>query len=234
MTTDLNLHAIRGPVLVIAPHPDDETLGCGGLIAALVSKNIAVHTIFVTDGSSSHRQSPSWPPARLAQQRQAEAAAALEALGAGSQHRTFLGLKDAAMPARGHPDYEAAMGIIVGILGDLRPSLVLAPWRRDSHRDHRDAWSMVRDALERSGQQPELLEYTIWLEELGAPEDFPVAGEVETIRFEDPNMVENKRRAIAAHQSQLGSLIVDDPTGFFLTTTTLDRLIKPTETYWRA
>lgn len=234
MMTDLNPFTITGPVLVIAPHPDDETLGCGGLIAALVSRKVAVHTIFVTDGSSSHRHSLLWPPARLAKQRQAEAAAALEALGAGEQPRTFLGLKDASMPERGNACYEAALSTVLNILTNLRPSLVLEPWRRDPHCDHRDAWSLVQDALERANQDPERLEYTIWLDELGAPEDFPAPGEVETVRFDNPGMVQIKRRAIAAHQSQLGGLIHDDPTGFFLTPATLDRLIQSTEIYWRA
>lgn len=232
MTPALDPASIKGPVLVIAPHPDDETLGCGGLIAALSQRGVIVHTVFVTDGSSSHRNSASWSPARLAAERQKEAADALAQLGAADQPRTFLALKDAAMPKPGHPVYEAAMAIMLDIIGSLRPTHVLAPWRRDPHSDHRDAWLLIRDALERAADQPVLLEYTIWLDELGAPEDFPSQGEVQELHFTDPGMVDIKRGAIAAHISQLGGLILDDPSGFFLTEETLDRLIKPTETYW--
>lgn len=234
MTISLDLGSINGPVLVIAPHPDDETLGCGGLIASLSQKGIIVHTVFVTDGSSSHRNSASWPPARLAAERQKEAADALSRLGAGEQPRTFLALKDAAMPQPGDPVYETAMTKLLDALASLRPTHVLAPWRRDPHSDHRDAWLLIRDALGRADQDPVLLEYTIWLDELGAPEDFPVPGEVEEFSFTYPDLAEIKRSAIAAHVSQLGGLILDDPTGFFLTDETLDRLIKPTETFWRA
>lgn len=234
MTQQLNPSNINGPVVVIAPHPDDETLGCGGLLAALVSNGTAVHTIFVTDGSSSHRNSPSWPPERLARQRQLEASDALDQLGAGGEPRTFLALKDANMPLRGEPEYEAAVASVFDILKRLEPALVLVPWRRDPHCDHRDAWSLVMDAVHQADQTPDILEYTIWLDELGAPDDFPNPGEVEIVEFESPDLVALKRRAIAAHASQLGGLIMDDPTGFFLTESTLDRLIKPVETYWRA
>lgn len=234
MTSHLDIRQIRGPVVVIAPHPDDETLGCGGLIAALVKNGTLVHTIFATDGSSSHRNSKLWPPHRLAQQRQLEAADALSALGAGDQPRSFLSLKDANMPAQGEPGYEAALNTLMAILSQLRPELVLVPWRRDPHCDHRDAWALVTDALQRSGQDSDLLEYTIWLDELGAPEDYPTPGEVEVVEFSMPDLAAIKRRAIMAHTSQLGGLILDDPDGFFLTASTLDRLIKPNETYWRA
>lgn len=234
MSTQLDVKDITGPVVVVAPHPDDETLGCGGLIAALVNAGKPVHTIFVTDGSSSHRNSPSWPAERIARERQLEAAEALFLLGAGDQPRIFLALKDAAMPAPGTPEYDAALGKVVSVLSDLRPGLVLVPWRRDPHCDHRDAWSLMIDALGRASQSPDVLEYTIWLDELGAPEDFPAKGEVVIVEFSTPELMAIKRRAIAAHSSQLGGLITDDPTGFFLTSATLDRLIKPIETFWRA
>lgn len=233
MSRQLDPKTIKGPVLVIAPHPDDETLGCGGLIAALVQSGTRVHTLFVTDGSSSHRNSKSWPAPRIALQRQQEAANALALLGAGLEPRTFLALTDANMPAPGLVEYEGAMTDVLAILRTLNPSLVIAPWRRDPHCDHRDAWSLITDALRRAGQTPDVLEYTIWLDEFGVPEDFPAPEEVEIVEFSAPDLVALKRKAITAHASQLGGLILDDPTGFYLTADTLDRLIRPTETYWR-
>jgi LmbE family N-acetylglucosaminyl deacetylase len=53
-------------ILVVAPHPDDETLGCGGLISLLAQNGSAFYIVFVTDGSASHRNSRAWPSARLA------------------------------------------------------------------------------------------------------------------------------------------------------------------------
>lgn len=234
MMHKINIDDIAGPVIVIAPHPDDETLGCGGMIASLARRGTRVHTIFVTDGSSSHRNSMTWSPERLATQRQKEAVDALRALGAGAMPRTFLGLKDASMPSSTEIGYEKALGEMLAILEDLRPSHVLAPWRRDPHCDHRDAFLLITDAIRRSGQKPVLLEYAIWLHELGVADDFPQLGEVEVLEFAATDLVAVKRRAIAAHISQLGGLILDDASGFFLTEATLDRLITPVETYWLA
>ena len=68
-------------ILVVAPHPDDETLGCGGLVSLLAQNGSAFYIVFVTDGSASHRNSTAWPTARLAAQREQEARNALVCLG---------------------------------------------------------------------------------------------------------------------------------------------------------
>ena len=65
-----------GPLLVIAPHPDDETLGCGGLIIRERLAGRLVRIVFLTDGSQSHRDHPSLTPTALAKLRKAEAVAA--------------------------------------------------------------------------------------------------------------------------------------------------------------
>ena len=230
----LELDDIAGPVLVVAPHPDDETLGCGGLIAALTQRGIVVHTVFVTDGGASHRNSAQWDRGRLASLREEEAAAALAQLGAGAQPRSFMRLHDAAMPAAGTPAHDLALAQAKALIDDLVPSHAILPWRRDPHCDHCDAWSLFTMALRQTGRQIEVLEYTIWLDEFGSPADFPTAGEVEQLELDITANLAAKRRAIAEHRSQLGQVIPDDPEGFYLKQATLDRLIKPTESFWRA
>lgn len=220
-------------VLVVAPHPDDETLGCGGLIARLVAAGSLVHTVFVTDGGASHPRSRAWPRSKLAALREREATDALAALGAGNSPRTFLRLCDAAMPPLGTTAFAEARDALAKILAALRPDLVILPWRRDPHCDHRDGWRLAREALRQSGQDPATLEYAIWLEELGAPEDFPVAGEVEEVRVDVGPAVRAKRSALAAHRSQISDLIEDDPTAFRLRPETIRRLTTGVERFWR-
>ena len=53
-------------ILIVAPHADDESLGCGGLAAILAKDGRQFHTLFVTDGGASHRNSATWPRAALA------------------------------------------------------------------------------------------------------------------------------------------------------------------------
>lgn len=222
-----------GPLLVVAPHPDDETLGCGGLIASALRRNVRVHAVFVTDGGASHPDSAEWSRQRLAERREREAAEALRRLGAGGEPRTFLRLKDAAMPARGSPAHARAVVTLAAILGDLSPRLALLPWRRDPHRDHRDSWQLATDAIAASGRSPDLLEYAIWLDEFGQPGDRPRAGEMEEVRIDVSACLDAKRHAIEAHESQLGGLITDDPTGFVLRPATIARLTGRSEAFWR-
>ncbi len=78
-----NLRALTHgkPILVIAPHPDDEVLGCGGLLAACAAAGIKAHVAFLTDGSLSHPGSASWSQKRLAERRAVEAKRAARMLG---------------------------------------------------------------------------------------------------------------------------------------------------------
>ena len=170
-------------MLVIAPHPDDETLGCGGLIAACVERGHRVHTIFVTDGGASHPNSRLWSRPRLAACREAEAAEALRRLGAGNEPRTFLRLEDAAMPAPGTSAHSQAVAAIAAILRTLAPRLIVLPWRRDPHCDHRASWQLTMDAMATCDRSPDVLEYPIWLDELGEVEDRPIDGEMECLRL---------------------------------------------------
>lgn len=220
-----------GPVVVFAPHPDDETLGCGGLISRCIDSGLSVHVVFVTDGGASHPRSATWPRARLAARREAEAGEALERLGAGAAPRTFLRLRDAAMPAPGSDAWRIAVAAVSDVLAAHQPALVVLPWRRDPHGDHRATWSLAQTALAAVPERPAVIEYAIWLDELGAPDDHPRPGEVEPVVLAVAPW--RKRHAIEAHRSQLGLVVRDDPGGFALTPATVARLTGPEERYWR-
>src|SRR5690242_4645032 len=90
-----------GPVLVLAPHPDDESLGCGGLIAACCARGQDVYVVILTDGAGSHPHSRDYPAARLSRLREEEARAAVAALGLADDRISFFGLPDGRAPLRG-------------------------------------------------------------------------------------------------------------------------------------
>jgi LmbE family N-acetylglucosaminyl deacetylase len=220
-------------ILVVAPHPDDETLGCGGLVSLLAQNGAAFYIVFVTDGSASHRNSSAWPSARLAAQREQEARIALARLGIENASRLFLRLPDANMPGPGTPAWDSAVAAVSDILQRFAPELVLLPWRRDPHCDHRASWLLSQHALRRASVHPDMLEYAIWLDELGDVEDHPKPDEAELIRLNVGTVLANKHAAIAAHETQTTDLIADDPDGFRLTPQTIARLTQSTEVFWR-
>lgn len=116
--------------LVLAPHPDDESIGCGGAIALLADRGAEVLVVVATDGETTI--GPPLPAEEIAARRRAEAADACRILGLGAPPR-FLGLPDGGLHARGRP--LAAM--IDAVLEEHEPDVVLSPWLLETHPDHR-------------------------------------------------------------------------------------------------
>jgi LmbE family N-acetylglucosaminyl deacetylase len=219
-------------ILVVAPHPDDESLGCGGLIAKLAAAGRLFHTLFVTDGGASHTASFKWPRPRLAAQREWEAADALHVLGIGGHARTFLRLRDAEMPSAKSTEWRAAVATTAEVMQAFSPDLALLPWRRDPHCDHRASWHLAQAAIRPTKALPLCLEYAIWLDEVGAAHDYPRPGEAQQVAIDVSSELACKRSAIAAHRTQTTSLIDDDPNGFRLMPKTIDRLTGTIESYY--
>ena len=234
----LGSDAVRafGPTLVIAPHADDESLGCGGALALLAALGLPAHVLVLTDGTGSHPSSRRYPPAALRDLREHEALAAVAELGLPPASVTFLRLPDTASPRIGDADFAAATTRVVDVFrmfGPL-PATVLVPWRREPHRDHRSAWELIQAASARLGTAPRLIEYPIWLWELGAPGDYPQPGEVQPWRLDVRAVLARKRAAIAAHRSQTTALIDDAPDGFRLSAEMLAQATGPWELFFEA
>ena len=150
-----------GGALVIAPHPDDETLGCGGLLAAKALAGHEVRVVFVTDGAGSHPRHPLLQPAELARLRRAEALAALGELGVPAGQAHFLEAADGSL---GRLDAGAAAELtrrIAGLIRDFRPAEVLTTWSGDGSTEHAAAAQLTRAALAAAGGGC-LLEFPIW------------------------------------------------------------------------
>lgn len=130
-----------GTALILAPHADDESLGCGGLIAACCQAGHPPIVVIVTDGAASHPHSRQWPAARLRQQRRQEALRALACLGLGPERVVFLNQPDAGAAHEG-----AVFDHLVRELASLATrhgcSTVFAPSRLDPHCDHEAVWKM--------------------------------------------------------------------------------------------
>lgn len=217
--------ALPGRVWVAAPHPDDEALGCGGLIAALSGAGREVWALLLSDGAGSHPTSPTYPRERLAATRLAEWRTGLAALGVPAERTRALRLPDGEL--RGY-----AGDITHGTFAAFReapPGTLLLPWARDPHPDHRAAWAPLLRAAH-AFPETQVLAYTVWLEERGESADHPRPGETRPLTLDVRPWFGAKRRAILAHQTQLG-LITDDPHGFILPTSLVERTLSGTEIY---
>ena len=116
-------------VLVLAAHPDDESIGCAGTVALLADSGAQVTMVFATDGEATIGS----PLGRseTGVRRAAEARAACEALGVSDVR--FLHHPDGGLPERAG-ELGRALSTLVG---ELRPEVVLLPWFLDGHPDHR-------------------------------------------------------------------------------------------------
>lgn len=115
----------RGPVLIVAPHPDDEVLGAGGTMARLADAGAEVHVAIVTTG-----RAPRFS-AEQAQTVRAEAEAAHRALGVTRTH--YLDCPAAELGQMPHADLNAAIG---GLVRAVDPVTIFAPHPGDIHLDH--------------------------------------------------------------------------------------------------
>jgi LmbE family N-acetylglucosaminyl deacetylase len=215
------------PFMVISPHPDDESLGVGGLIAASRQAHVDVRVVMVTDGARSHPTSKRFPRDRLVALRRDEASAAANALGLGEGSVTHLDLPDAEVPLSG-PAFEAAVALMAAIADECRAASVFVTWGRDPHCDHEAAEAMARVL---KAHRPDLVfwSYPIWGWHLD-PETEVGRGTKNGRRVDVEPWLEAKRRAIAAHVSQMTDLIDDDPEGFRFSADQLAPFLRPIET----
>ncbi len=202
------------PFLVLAPHPDDETLGAGGLIACAVEHRIPASVVIVTDGSGSHPGSKAYPRERLIALRREESAAAANLLGLAADKLHHLDLVDRETPASG-PAFDATVDAISKLVEQTGSRSLFVTWEMDPHCDHKAAAAMAR-AVCRAKPNLRLWAYPIWGWKLDPHADVVIAPPLGR-RLDISVHRLSKRAAIHAHRSQMTNMIGDDPDGFTFT-----------------
>ncbi len=140
-------------VLCVAPHPDDEVFGAGGLLALLAGRGSAVEVLILTRGECASGDTS----AGMAEVRVRESCRAAELLGLSAP--TFLD-----WPDRGVRYSEPLIAHLVAALDAQRPQLLLLPALSEPHPDHQALALAGLAAAQRSAEPPSLLFY-----EVGAP-----------------------------------------------------------------
>jgi LmbE family N-acetylglucosaminyl deacetylase/SAM-dependent methyltransferase len=174
--------------IVLAAHPDDESLGAGGLLARLHAVGATVRVLLCTAGEGSHPGSSTTTPEQLAAIRLQEFGLALERLSAGRAgdlEWRCLGLPDGQLA--GHRELiRAAASEAAAGCGHAADEIVLvAPYRSDGHTDHDVLGSVAAELSAAAGHA--LLEYPVWYWLWAAPEDQDVlAGPHDAAGPDDP------------------------------------------------
>jgi LmbE family N-acetylglucosaminyl deacetylase len=188
-------------VIVIAPHPDDDAIGCGGSIIQHVQRGDTVQVVYITSGEHG---SPVYTPAELATIREGEAAQGAQILGA--QRTTFLRQSD------GNVSYSLELvNHFIELIRTEKPNVLYLPHSADGHKDHQQTFAIVTEALGRAQGQsfPELggrgwnidiiLGYEVWT-------PLPSFQYVNDIS----DVIEVKLQALREHKSQLANVQYDE------------------------
>ena len=156
-------------LMLIAPHPDDETLGCSVILQKAVRAGAAVRVVYITDGDDNL-----WPQRlierkwritaadreRWGKLRRAEALAALRVLDVDLAEVQFLALPDQRLTELLLRDCDGVLAQIAAVIDDWRPTDLLAPSLFDTHPDHSAVAVMMR--LVFSGFLDDASEISLW------------------------------------------------------------------------
>jgi LmbE family N-acetylglucosaminyl deacetylase len=199
---DVTSQTARRSCLVLAPHPDDETLGCGGTIMQKLAAGVPVQVVIAADGRYAHPSSK-LPVEALVEIRKEEARRACAILGLPHESITFLGFEDLRLA-----DHRGLLRErLFAILNTMNPEEIFVSSVIDNHPDHRVLAELARElAQARHDCAPMLYEYPIWFWD---PRIWRVRDVLELrpriVRTDEFRM--RKHEAIAAYRSQVTNLM---------------------------
>jgi LmbE family N-acetylglucosaminyl deacetylase len=193
-----------GPTTIVAPHPDDETLACGGLIALLHRNKQPVSIVVVSDGGNSHPNSKAFTREAFISTRKIEVMTAVQELGVTPADVQFLDYPDGEVASDPVSAFPAIVKHVRSVLETLNPSTLIIPFRGDSNADHTATWHIVRSAVRQMKRAPRILEYPVWI----GPLTEAICDELAPTvwKLDIASVLGRKQRAVLAHRSQLGEM----------------------------
>lgn len=182
-------------ILVFAPHPDDDVLGCAGSICKHLRSNVPVKIVYMTNGERGVRNTA---PDIAANIRKHEAIAALSHMG--NVEVEFLGLKDGSVC-----EDETTLRKLIRTIRETRPERIYLPHEHDRHPDHQSTYHIVLKAAEYASHVDwaqyefpyEWRTEELWCYEIWTPITYVDVAEDIT------EYIEQKVMAIREHKSQI-------------------------------
>ena len=191
--------------IVFSPHQDDETLGCGGMIALKRQLGVPIMVVFITDGRYGSLQPIQ--PEELINTRKLEAVAALKLLGVESSEIYFLEQLDGSLATLSQEQSQNLMQQLSQILQNFIPEEVYVPHCKDFHADHEATYDLVEKAIALAGIDVQLWQYPIWLLWQN-PLSFQLKSKEIKSAYRLPiySVRHQKHQAIATYRSQIPGL----------------------------
>ena len=205
--------------VVVAPHPDDEVLASGGMLAMLAARAAEIVVVGVTDGDASHPDSIRWSPEKLAERRHGEALAGLAYLGIAPQSYLRLSLPDGQV-------HSCHAKLVESLTRALRPGdVVLSTWTVDGHPDHEATAAAVAEAC--AAVRCTHLQSPVWMWHWAVPADTRVPWtQLRRLRLTQ-DAQRRKQLAMLAHGSQLTAQDSGAPP--VLSPAAVQRMLRPFE-----
>lgn len=192
----LDTRLVTARWLVLAPHADDETLGCGALIADAAARGALAAIVVLTDGAGSHPHASTASRARLIAARRREAGLAVRRLaGPRLPAPVFLDWPDAHPPAEGSLLFERSRRALSALCRRHRVDAVAVTAEHEPHCDHEAACRLALAVSATALRPLTVVEYLVWASDppgagYRALQTAPVAAGLRSV-------------ALAAHRSQL-------------------------------
>ncbi|MEN0138419.1 MAG: PIG-L family deacetylase [Rhodococcus sp. (in: high G+C Gram-positive bacteria)] len=212
-------------MVVVAPHPDDEILGVGALMATAATAGVPVQVVAVTDGGASHPQSPTFSPAALEFARIAESNRATKLLGVGEPLR--LGLPDGGVSAHERELTARLVDVLTATARAGETVWVVATWRGDGHPDHEATGRAAAEACSITGHR--MVEYPVWMWHWARPGEPSVPWNRIRALAPTADILARKRRAVDEFRTQILPLSEDPRDAAILPPWVLARLLRTTE-----
>jgi LmbE family N-acetylglucosaminyl deacetylase len=158
--------ALNKRIIVFAPHPDDETLGCGGTIIKRITEGYEAIVVVMTDGRHALsnafgiQNNPS--PEEMKQIRAAETVTAMQILGVTKKNIIFLDFEDGKLTE----NCKQLMVKVTEILKEFQPVEVYFPQKKDCHPDHKTAGIVLEAAIRKLNFPMKGYQYSIGMKYL--------------------------------------------------------------------
>ncbi len=151
--SEVNLPLQGDTVLVFAPHPDDETIACGGYINESVKRGAEVHIVLVTDGNRRNLQVL----------RYLEFDNATRTLGVPKENLVYLNYPDSRLVFE---NYEKLKVVLAEQIEKVQPDILLYPHPNDTHKDHSTVGKIIEEIMQQMKEKVEVKEYLSGYEDL--------------------------------------------------------------------